>query len=385
MTTSNNNLSLISEEQNLLSINKIISEISSKYDKLWMKRNRSIDSKFLISFIFQIISNKNKGYGISLLDLWDNYELQNIKPPQKKVFAASSVCEARQKFPEEIFIELNQRLLLEFESQEKLSLLLEKHRVFAVDGSRLNLPRDLINEGYKVCNKQSYYPQGLLSCIYNIDKHIAYDFCLSKKMDERMCALGHLEALTEGDVVLFDRGYFSYLLLYQCIEKKINPIFRISTELQNQQVQNFVTSNKTDAIVEYTPSATTIAGIKRQGFDIKCNPINLRLVKHKIDGQVYVYATNLIGDKYEVEIFSELYHERWDIEELYKISKCLVDVEAFHSKTERGVRQEVYAHFVLINLARFFENVAYIKYNNKKANSKFNFKNCLTVIGKYPI
>ncbi|WP_410520770.1 transposase [Candidatus Tisiphia endosymbiont of Dioctria rufipes] len=53
--------------------------------------------------------------------------------------------------------------------------------------------------------------------------------------------------------------------------------------------------------------------------------------------------------------FADLYHGRWGIEELYKISKLFVNIEEFHGKTARGVKQELYAHLLLINLARFFE------------------------------
>ena len=41
----------IPEETNLISIRKIIDRISEKYDKIWVKRKRSINSKFLINFI----------------------------------------------------------------------------------------------------------------------------------------------------------------------------------------------------------------------------------------------------------------------------------------------------------------------------------------------
>lgn len=43
---------------------------------------------------------------------------------------------------------------------------------------------------------------------------------------------------------------------------------------------------------------------------------------------------------------------RWGIEELCKISKQLIGIEDFHSQTERGVKQEIYAHLLLINIAR---------------------------------
>ena len=51
-----------------------------------------------------------------------------------------------------------------------------------------------------------------------------------------------------------------------------------------------------------------------------------------------------------------LYHGRWGIEELYKTSKNTIAVEEFHGQTERGVRQELYAHFNLIAMTRLLSN-----------------------------
>lgn len=368
------------EEKQLLSINKLITDIACDYDNQWIKRKRSIDSKFLISFIFQIILDTNKGYSISLLRLWEHYSNKDIQTPQQKIFAPSSVCEARQKLSEQIFIDLNKKLISEFNYQKQKVANQLAHRVFAVDGSRVNLPKELKELGYKTCNKNSYYPQGLMSCIYNIDTQIVYDFCLSKNLNERLCVPNHLSVLQKGDIVIFDRGYFSYLLLYQCMKKDIVPVFRVSIHLGNKALLDFVSSAETDSVIEYVPSSTVKKQIEKQGLNIECKPIMLRLVKHEIDDKLYLYATTLIDSKYSRKIFAELYAKRWEIEELYKISKCLVDVEAFHSKTERGVKQETYAHFVLINLARLFELAAKAKYDKNSGNTKFNFKNCLNVI-----
>jgi len=79
----------------------------------------------------------------------------------------------------------------------------------------------------------------------------------------------------------------------------------------------------------------------------------LRLIKYTINNEVYLYGTTLIRDNYPEECIAELYHARWKLEELYKISKQLINVEEFHSRTERGIKQEIYAHFALINIARF--------------------------------
>ena len=60
--------------------------------------------------------------------------------------------------------------------------------------------------------------------------------------------------------------------------------------------------------------------------------------------------------RYSRKDLSELYHGHWSIEELHKISKDVIKVEAFHGRSERGVRQELYARFNLIAMARLFSN-----------------------------
>ncbi len=43
-------------------------------------------------------------------------------------------------------------------------------------------------------------------------------------------------------------------------------------------------------------------------------------------------------------------------EELYKVSKRLMEIEDFHGQSERGVKQELYACFTLIAMTRLFAN-----------------------------
>jgi len=203
----------------------IIDNTSKQYDKSWRKRSRKIDSKFLVHFILGILSNKNKGYAIILNKIWDIYLLKNIALPQEKTFSQSSICEARQKLSEDIFKDLNKNLILEFEKNKENSSFMQDHRIFAVDGSKVTLPKNLENGDYKVNNEGAHYPKGLLSCIYNLQNYIIHDFCLKSSLNERAPALEHMETLRKNDIVIFDRGYFSYYMLHQCLEKKIHPIF----------------------------------------------------------------------------------------------------------------------------------------------------------------
>jgi len=81
-------------------------------------------------------------------------------------------------------------------------------------------------------------------------------------------------------------------------------------------------------------------------------PLKIRLIKYKIKGKSYYIGTTLMEEQYTIDALKEVYHSRWGIEELYKVSKCLVEVGDFHGRSERAVKQEIFAHFVLITMSR---------------------------------
>ena len=60
----------------------------------------------LILFIFRLVFSKNKqGYGITILELWEQCRIMNITLPQKKPAAPSAFSNARKKLDESIFKE----------------------------------------------------------------------------------------------------------------------------------------------------------------------------------------------------------------------------------------------------------------------------------------
>ena len=337
-----------------------------------------------------------------MLEFWDSCEEKDIKLPQNKSVAASSFCEGRQKIPEDIFKDINKCLLENWNKKRFLPLWLG-HRVYAIDGSRVNIPRELIKFGFKIYDEEHrHYPQGLLSCLYNVLSKTVYDFNFVSHMNERKCALHHLNILEPNDVAIFNRGYSSYLLLHEFHRKGVHTIFRMQEGSTNKRIVDFIRSSKTEEIIEYVPSKAVISDLKKQGYFLKPKPIPLRLIKHTIKGKTYLYGTTLSGEQYPANSFSDLYHERWSIEELYKISKKIINIDEFHSKTGRGVKQEVYAHLLLINLSRFFEFDAqdslphmnqedkekcsafnFYKFFNPTSMFNINFKNCLRVVSNY--
>ncbi len=161
-------------------------------------------------FIFRLVFSKNRqGYGTTIVELWAQCQCLGIPLPQAKPVAASAFCTARKKLDETVFKTLNRRIIAAYE-QTSASYHWLGRRLFAVDGMKINLPRPLRHADYAMPSNTSHYPQGLVSCLYQLKSQIPHDFELAPHMSERRLAVAHLKALKPKDVVVYDRGYFSY-------------------------------------------------------------------------------------------------------------------------------------------------------------------------------
>jgi hypothetical protein len=381
---------------------KVISDIAEAYDEKWQVRKRLINSMLIILFVFRLVCSKNaQSYGTTIDELWDSCRRLNLPLPQKSAIAPSSLCVARRKLDETVFKHINQEIIETYtEEGEDASYRWLGHRIFAVDGSKLNLPRSLIKCGYKLPSKNSNYPQGLLSCLYQVKSKMPFDFDLVSHQNERTCAEQHLLVLEMDDVVVYDRGYFSYLMLHRHLESKIHAVFRLQENSFNV-IKNFFSSSQTDCIASIYPSQTVSSEIRKAHPELDIIPLQMRLVKYQLGDETFCLGTTLVDqDRYKKQDFIEIYHSRWGVEELYKISKRLFSIEDFHAKFERGVKQEIFAHFVLVTMNRIFANQADLDLNlninadtplnererNERSSTtlkmsriKTNFKNCIHV------
>lgn len=380
----------------------IVHEVAREYDDKWCIRKRVLNSKLLMLLIFRLVSSMNsKSYGTAIDELWDSCDKLKISLPQENSIAPSSFCAARKKLDASIFKCVNQRII-EAYAQETDRYKWLGHRLFAIDGSRISLPHELIAYGYKTPSKNMHYPVGLLSCLYQVKSQLPLDFNLTSNLDERSCAMQHLNILRPHDVVVYDRGYFSYLLLRQHCLMGIHPIFRLQENGCNV-IRRFSESSQTDEIVNIIPSRKRDIRRRHPEYaNIDMVPFKMRLIKYEIAGNIYCLGTTLLDKKrWPSRDLMDVYHARWGIEELYKISKQYFNIEEFHAKNERGVKQEIYAHFTLITMNRLFANQSDINLNASDSAStpaqqlqvatptvpnivlpkiRTNFKNCIHTV-----
>ena len=121
------------------------------------------------------------------------------------------------------------------------------HRVFAVDGSSLNLPRGRVHEGWRTPVDGAHYPQGPVSCLYRLQSRLPVDFDLHAHGNERAAALAHLNVLSANDVVVYDRGYYAYEMLHAHAIRGLHAVFRMQRKT-GIDVDRFIHGSRRDTV-----------------------------------------------------------------------------------------------------------------------------------------
>jgi len=268
--------------------------------------------------------------------------------------SASAFVQARANLKYNFFIDANQLYVDHYYEEELDCLKFKGHRVLAIDGSHIRLPKSAEVVDYfgkreiKVSETSSdYYSSGLCTVLYDVYNKLAINSILSKtEDDERSQAERHLEFCQKGDLVVLDRGYPSFNLMSLFIEKNIDFLMRCKTGNGFNAVKKFLENKTTDdAIVDLElsrPSKKVAKG----------NSLKVRLIKVQLEsGTTEVLATSLLDKAtYLTSDFKDLYFDRWKIETYFDILKSRLDLENFSGKSLESVRQDFFSTILLSNI-----------------------------------
>jgi hypothetical protein len=256
---------------------------------------------------------------------------------ERRQASRSAICVARKKIGWGFFRKLATEIGMLIDQAYSDRHLWCGHRVYAVDGSKLNLPHELKRSKYKATHKRCHYPQGMLCVIMRLKTRTPIFFELFKKSSELRFLKTCLNRISSGSVVVYDRAYFCFETLLRHKEHGIKGVFRLKTGGTLREVTEFIASGKKDVI---------------RRINRKDQIITVRLVHYSVKGKPYYLATTLLNrERYSIRALAELYHSRWGIEEAFKFIKQELKVEEFHAKSPKGVKQEIAISLLLAALS----------------------------------
>lgn len=263
-------------------------------------------------------------------------------------------------------------------------------RLLAVDGTRLVLPNhpSVVEEfGVHQFGPKADSPRSLAlgSLLYDALNLVTIDSQIAPyASSERDLLLEHLEYVKPGDLLLLDRGYPSFWLLFLLKAKGIEFCVRLKEDWW-LKVKDFTESSEKERIV-------TFALPKKDRSKLKDFPhmldqeITCRLIKVELEnGETEVLCTSLEDSAtYLHEDFEELYHYRWNEEEAYKLLKSRIELEGFSGKTAKAVKQDFHAKVFLMTLCAAYAHpieekviAEYQADKERKHDQKINRTNAL--------
>ena len=184
----------------------------------------------------------------------------------QETFSKSAFVQARKKIKPEVFKHLNQRIIEEFYKDNSGVLRqFDNLRILAMDGSRLTLPfTKELEEIYGQTKNQTntYIVQTKACVLYDLLNEICINGVLSSiDTDERTQAKQLLEHCQANDLIIYDRGYPSFELIYEHYQKNLHFLMRMPLDF-SQVVKDFLASGKTSQIVEIKPG-------QKKSFEIR--------------------------------------------------------------------------------------------------------------------
>ena len=293
-----------------------------------------------------VADGNRRGYQHLLDGFWDEARSYGMKLPTKKAVSAASFCTARHKItPALLHYMLHEIASTSLEAAFE-SLRWHGRRVFAIDGTKINLQRSPDLEAAFGVPEGAYCPQVLMSVLLDVGARDPLDVEVSPfASSERDHLFNMLPSLERGNVIVLDRGYPSHEVLQTLVQDGIDFLIRVPSTHTFAAIEELRESDGDDYLFHVDPP---------EGSPPEWTRLTLRAVRIRTpDGTESFFLTTLRRPHFSRAQLRELYHMRWEAEEFFKLFKGpYIGQGQFRSKSPAGIEQEIYALVLFLAIAR---------------------------------
>jgi hypothetical protein len=213
--------------------------------------------------------------------------------------------------------------------------------VLAIDGLELEIPRTkaIHQAGYRgravSQYRDTHYPRLYLTHCYDVLSEVTHSFTHHSHPGELKDPQKLLRNVERGSLVMYDRLYPSRGMLRAHRGRGVHFLMRVRRGWLTP-VEKFFESPKKRTFLQ-------IEGVKVTLIKIP-NP--------KKPDEPSVFITDLPRAWVTEPIVRDLYSKRWQVETSFRELIQTIRIEQWHSKSENGILQELYAAFWLLNFTQ---------------------------------
>lgn len=396
-------------QPNILKLmNRIINETAANIQNYSSSKHNFTRNRMLnaIDLIKSILYMQGNSLSDELLHLFPNiYQRMTVSAYEQQKDKLKLECFKH------IMCELNKNIV-------KPQLLDGRYLTLAIDGSDFDPPFNPKSENVLRKKDGSIYCQIHVNALYDLLNKTYIDcvFQPKKKMDERSAAIAMLKKINQKDrsfLVLMDRGYTSFNMIENC-NRLENCAFVIRTKngsksvlkeikkLPDRECDLDLSCRVTDSGYYYLThkNIENIHLIHRQrrhykaavskntedtrwDFENFCT-VKFRVCKIRINppgtkDEWEILLTNLDRKEFPLARMKEIYRLRWGIETSFRGLKYDIGAINFHSKKDKFVYMELYAHLIMYNAVSLSLASTQIPQAERKYKHEIDFKMACSV------
>jgi hypothetical protein len=163
--------------------------------------------------------------------------------------------------------------------------------------------------------------------------------------------------LSPGDVLLADRGFCNWSLLAQCLQRKLDAVFRLKGSRRGDFRRGRRLS-RDERLVQWRKPAEPAWTLGEKLWAQLPEVLTLRLVRCRLalpgfrTRQLILVTTLLDRLEFPASKLAELYYRRWSMELSLRNLKITLQMDQLSCKTPSNLEREIHMHFLVHNLVR---------------------------------
>jgi hypothetical protein len=279
--------------------------------------------------------------------------------------ATGSYCEARQRLPEPLFLELVRSTGRELSEQAEAAWQWLGRVVKVVDGATITMADTPENQReYPQSRAQAPgvgFPIARIVVVFSLAVGVAIDAAIGpykgKRTGENNLFRGLLGSFLPSEIALADSYYASFWDFALLLERRVDLVARVHHQ-RKVDFRNRTKLGPYDQVVVYLKPRQRPAWMEPSSYERLPDSIQVRHLRYWVSQPGFrthamtLTTTLLDANLYTADELANLYRRRWQAELYLRSLKTHLQMEHLRSKTPATVRKEFYTHLLAYNLIR---------------------------------
>ncbi len=284
---------------------------------------------------------------------------RGLKAPSS---ATGAYCKAKKKISLSFLKNIFQHTSRVFLEKEDNDILWKNRSVKVVDGTGLSMPDTAQNQKVYPQNGQMKkgcgFPQLNMVALFSLASGILLGYETGNKHDSELRLCKKLwKLLNKGDVVLGDRGFYSFGNTASLFQNKVDSVIRLSTR-RSKKIRRIKILGDNDFLCRWNKPINTSSLWSAEEWDSFPGSIIVRIVEVPVICKGFrtekiTIMTTLLGHlEFTPDDLAKLYFRRWSVELRLKEIKTTMGMEILSSKSPRQIQKEIVMFAIAYNVIR---------------------------------